>query len=169
MACILHAQAEGSNPPGLLRSMLDGDGLPLPKYVEHARRLLDQVSAPATENDPPRDRQAKIGPPATHNDPSLDARPGEGNLTLRDVWRSVVGQLRLQLNQHTFATYVRGAEPIRYADGELVIRPRTPYAGQWFERAAPMLDALASQNAGTPVRVRCETEQSPVAVKGESA
>jgi len=170
LACILHAQAEGANPPGLLRSMLDSGGLPLPKYVAHARRLLDQVSEPATESDPPHSRQAKArAPRVARDEPSLDFRPGEGNLTMRDVWRSVTGQLSMQLNQHTFATYLRGAEPVRYADGELIVQPRTPYASQWFERAAPMLDALASQIAGTPVRVRCEVEPSPVAVEGETA
>jgi len=169
LACILHAQSEGSNPPGLLRSMLDGDGLPLAKYVEHARRLLDQAAAPTGEPEMPRVAPARIdGPPAAQDDPSLDFRPGEGNLTMRDVWRSVVGQLRIQLNDHTFASYVRGAEPLRYADGELLVRPRYRYAGSWFERAAPMLDTLASQIAGTPVRVRCEATPSPVAAKGET-
>lgn len=170
LACMLHAQAEGTNPPGLLRSMLDSDGLPLPKYVAHAHRLLDQVAAPAVESEPPQTpRTPGKAPRIIRDDPSLDLRPGEGNLTMRDVWRSVTGQLRLQLNKHTFVTYLHGAEPVRYTDGELVIRPRTPYAGQWFERAAPMLDALASKIAGAPVRVRCEVEPTPVAVEGETA
>ena len=149
LACVLHAQAEGSNPSGLLRTMLDGDGVPLAKYVTKAQQILSPASLPPPRGVPP-------PPPAPKG---LDEQPGGGLLTARDIWQAVVGQLKLQLNQDTYA-YVRDAQLARFENGVFTIRPRLPYAARWFERSRDMLDRMISDIAGITLEVRCEGYES---------
>lgn len=149
LACVLHAEGEGAKPPGLLRTMLDGDGVPLPKYVTKAQQILAPASLPPPRGVPP-------PPPAPKG---LDEQPGGGLLTARDIWQAVIGQLKLQLNQDTYA-YVRDAQLARFENGVFTIRPRLPYAARWFERSRDMLDRMISDIAGIPLEVRCEGYES---------
>ena len=57
-----------------------------------------------------------------HN--GLDERPGEGTLTIRDIWRATLGQLSLQLNRSTYTNWVEGAKAVSYVDGVLTVRAR---------------------------------------------
>lgn len=151
LACILHAQAEGSNPPGLLRTMLDGDGVPLPKYLEQAQRVLYPEPLP--------EPIAPDVPPAVKTS-GLDARIGERDLTVADVWQAVTGQLKLQLNSGTFDTYVRDAQLVRYEEGTLWVMPRYNHARPWYESQAGLLEQLVTRVAGIPVAVRCATNEA---------
>lgn len=148
LACILHAQAEGDNPPGLLRTMLDGDGLPLPKYRAKADRLLNPPDVPTTH-------EIVHSKPKPLDPVGLDERPGD-SLTVAEAWRTVTGQLALQLNRQTYDRYVRDAEPARYEDGTLWVRARFPLAVSWYEGQSELLGSLISRTAGAPVAVRCE-------------
>lgn len=150
LACILHAQAEGANPPGLLRTMLDGDGVPLPKYVERARRLLNPEPAP----EPP--VPALVTPPAPAI--GLDEKPG-GTLTIREIWQATLGQLQMQLNRDTYA-HLRDAKAVRFEDGILTVQPR-PHAVRTFARLQGVIDQVASGIAGAPIAVRAVNEAEP--------
>lgn len=156
LACILHAQAEGTNPPGLLRTMLDGDGLPLPKYAARARQLL-APPAPLPQAHEIVQKGLETPEPA-----GLDERPG-GTLTAREVWQATLGQLQMQLNRDTYA-HLRDAKAVRFGDGVLTVQPRPP-AVPTFARLRDVIDQVATKVAGAPIAVRVENEAEPATAR----
>ena len=131
----------------------------------HARRTLpftlgdlvaEPVAFPVTLPPQP---DAVIGPPPDRAEPDpsasgLDARPGGGNLSMADIWRATLGQLRLQLNRVTYQTWVEGAQAVAYAEGVLTVQAKTSASQQWLAtRLAPVIARTLESLAGQPVRV----------------
>ena len=102
---------------------------------------------------------ASIPEPANNG---LDERPGGGALTILDVWRATLGQLRLQLNRSTYTNWVEGTKAVSYADGVLTVRARHVMARDLLaQRLNVSIEATASALAQQPITIRYTTD-SPV-------
>ena len=55
-------------------------------------------------------------------------------LTTREVWRAVLGELQLQLPRPTFETWLKHTVGISYDDSSFVVEVPTPFAVAWLER-----------------------------------
>jgi chromosomal replication initiator protein len=55
-------------------------------------------------------------------------------LSAREVWRAVLGELQLQLPKPTFETWLKQTEGIGYDDSRFVVEAPTPFAIAWLER-----------------------------------
>ena len=152
LALVYHARAESTRRPGgLLRRMLEQGIEPAPEYVAQAERKL------APPPDPPQYAH-EVVQKKLEGDRSvgLDERPGEGSLTVADIWRATTNQLQLQLNKATY-TYIEGALPVRFEDGALYVRTRPgPVVAQTFNRLKEVIDEAMSNIAGVPIAVRYE-------------
>ncbi len=150
LALVLHAKGEASrSPAGLLRRMVEAGDDPAAPYVEQARARLDP--APPARTVSQRPPAAPPRPPDT----SLEQRPGNGLMSVGDIWHAVLGQLELQLNRATYETCLQGAVADRYADGVLWIRPSSTTAAAGIARLQPVIDGVISGIAGVPLAVRC--------------
>ena len=55
-------------------------------------------------------------------------------LSAREIWRAVLGELQLQLPRPIFETWLKQTEGISYNDRYFVVAVRTPFAVAWLER-----------------------------------
>jgi chromosomal replication initiator protein len=55
-------------------------------------------------------------------------------LSAKDVWRAVLGELQLQLPRPTFETWLKPTEGVSYDDHHFVVQVPTPFAVAWLER-----------------------------------
>jgi hypothetical protein len=94
-------------------------------------------------------------PPAKTEADGLDEKPGEGNLTIREVWLATLGHLSVQLNRSTYESWVEGAKAVSYADGVLTVRARHIMARDWLsERLNYSIEETASSLAQRPITIR---------------
>jgi hypothetical protein len=85
----------------------------------------------------------------------LDERPGDGNLTIREIWLATLGRLSVQLNRSTYVNWVEGTKAVSYADGVLTVRARHIMAHDWLsERLNYSIEATASALAQRPITMR---------------
>ncbi|MBN1564114.1 MAG: hypothetical protein JXA10_09750 [Anaerolineae bacterium] len=84
----------------------------------------------------------------------LDVCPGNGRLSISDIWRATLGQLSVQLNRSTYANWVEGARAVSYADGVLTVRARHPLARDWLaQRLNHSIEETASFLAEVPIKI----------------
>ena len=55
-------------------------------------------------------------------------------LSTREVWQAVLGELQLQLPRPTFETWLKQTEGISHDDSHFVVEAPTPFAVAWLER-----------------------------------
>jgi chromosomal replication initiation ATPase DnaA len=77
---------------------------------------------------------------------------------MRSAWLVVMGQLELQLNRSTFDTWLRRAEPVRFADGVLTVKVRHAYAPDYIPQHFPDIEEMVTRAAGIPVKVAYECD-----------
>lgn len=77
----------------------------------------------------------------------------------RDVWGDALVELRMQMTQATFDTWLHGSEVVGVHDGTLVVRVRDEYAVDWLQGRwiKPILRTLSGV-VGRPVEVRFVVE-----------
>lgn len=98
---------------------------------------------------------AEIAPKPPPPEDGLDVRPGDGLLSMRDIWRATLDQLHAQLNRATYVGWVEGAQAVSYADGVLTVRARNVYARDLLaQRLSQSIDQTVSALARLPVTVR---------------
>jgi chromosomal replication initiator protein len=56
------------------------------------------------------------------------------NLSAKEVWRAVLGELQLQVPKPTFETWLKRTQGISYNDSIFVVGAPTPFAVEWLER-----------------------------------
>ena len=56
------------------------------------------------------------------------------DLSTREVWRAVLGELELQMPRPAFETWMKQTEGITYNDSSFVVGVPTPFAVAWLER-----------------------------------
>lgn len=118
--------------------------------------ISEQVETAAAEQEP---IQPVSAPAMALADSGLDLRPGGGNLSMRDIWQAIMGQLKLQLNRPTYVAWVEGARAISYAEGVLTVRARNSLACEVLSvRFGEQITTLASSLARQPVVVRFVAE-----------
>lgn len=94
-------------------------------------------------------------PPSSAPDDGLDVRPGDGTLSMRDIWRATMDQLHAQLNRTTYTGWVEGAQAVSYADGVLTVRARNVFARDLLaQRLTQSIDQTVSALARMPITVR---------------
>ena len=93
--------------------------------------------------------------PSPPIDDGLDVCPGDGTLSMRDIWRATMDQLHAQLNRTTYTGWVEGAQPVAYAEGVLTVRARNVFARDLLaQRLSQSIDQTVSALARTPITVR---------------
>ena len=55
-------------------------------------------------------------------------------LSTRDAWRAVLGELQLQMPRSAFETWLRQTEGVSYDDQYFIVEAPTPFAVAWLER-----------------------------------
>ena len=55
-------------------------------------------------------------------------------LSTKEVWRAVLGELQLQVPKPTFETWLKRTQGISYNDSTFVVGAPTPFAVEWLER-----------------------------------
>ncbi|MCI0894052.1 MAG: chromosomal replication initiator protein DnaA [Chloroflexi bacterium] len=55
-------------------------------------------------------------------------------LSTRDAWRAVLGELQLQMPRSAFETWLRQTEGVSYDDQQFIVEAPTPFAVAWLER-----------------------------------
>ena len=55
-------------------------------------------------------------------------------LSSRDVWRAVLGELELQVPKPSFETWLKQTEGLSHDESHFVVGVRTPFAVEWLER-----------------------------------
>ena len=187
LGLVYHARGEAkTNAAGLLRTMLENGDEPMAKYTDRAAWGLASEPVTGDGSDPrlPVDAMyaeiaARFGPlvaesmrqaeeqraasePAPSEPPpevlALDeVGPGQ-KTSMRSAWLAVMGQLELQLNRSTFDTWLRRAEPVRFADGVLMVKVRHAYAPDYLPQHFPDIDEMVTRAAGIPVKVAYECD-----------
>ncbi len=80
---------------------------------------------------------------------------GEKALTIRDVWRAAMGQLRAQLGTNTYVNWVEGAHPVSFHDGVLTVQARHALARKYLaERYNHSIEEMVSSLAQTPITIQ---------------
>lgn len=98
---------------------------------------------------------AEVAPKPPPPEDGLDVRPGDGMLSMRDIWRATLDQLHAQLNRATYSGWVEGAQAVSYADGVLTVRARNVYARDLLaQRLGQSIDQTVSALARLSVTVR---------------
>ena len=71
-------------------------------------------------------QQSVVDNPMAQNIASdgLDDRLGDDSLTVRDIWRATLGQLRVQLNRSTYVNWVEGTQAVAYHNGVLTVKAK---------------------------------------------
>ena len=184
LGLVYHARGEAkTNAAGLLRTMLENGDEPMAKYADRAAWAL--ASEPATDDaQVPVDAMyaeiaARFGPMVAESmrqaeeqraasepapsEPSPEVlaldEVGPGQKTsMRNAWLVVMGQLELQLNRSTFDTWLRRAEPARFADGVLTVKVRHAYAPDYIPQHFPDIEEMVARAAGIPVKVAYECD-----------
>jgi hypothetical protein len=86
---------------------------------------------------------------------TLDAKPGDGSLTMREIWLATLGQLSAQFNRSTYVDWVEGAKAVSYEDGVLTVRARHIMAREMLSgRLNASIEAAVSALAKRPITVR---------------
>ena len=155
-------------------------GLPLRVWPDEGRALWIRRAPPSRRALPfglddlappepaprPAPRPAPSAPDAAPVSNGLDEHPGGGRLSVADIWRATLGQLRLQLNQATYQAWVEGAQAIAYHDGALTVQVRTDASREWLAtRLAPVIERTLASLTGQPVAVRYVVKGSDGAAK----
>lgn len=102
-----------TNPPGLVVAMLR-DGAPPPPRIE-----VEPEPEPVPRSPPQAEPPEPIPIPAT----DLDAR---------EVWSHVLEEMRMQMTQATFDTWLSGSEVVDGGNGTITVRVRDGYAVDWL-------------------------------------
>ena len=55
-------------------------------------------------------------------------------LSAKDAWRAVLGELQLQLPRPTFETWLKPTEGVSYDEQYFIVQVPTPFAVAWLER-----------------------------------
>jgi chromosomal replication initiator protein len=71
----------------------------------------------------------------------LDARE------LARLWQSVLGQLELELNPHTYSNYLRGTRALACDGAQLVVEARTVLSCEWLDRRMRVVIERAAAQA----------------------
>jgi chromosomal replication initiator protein len=73
----------------------------------------------------------------------------------KELWRSVLGDLEMQLTRPAFETFLKNSQGTSLRDNELTVTVPTPFAVEWLEhRAYGMVQNAAERAAGRPIDVR---------------
>ncbi|GIW13717.1 MAG: chromosomal replication initiator protein DnaA [Tepidiforma sp.] len=81
--------------------------------------------------------------------PLEPAAPGSEPRRLARSWRAVLGCLEVELNPHTFAAWLRGAEPRAFDGRTLTIATPNDIARDWLDtRLRPAIERAAAQVFG---------------------
>jgi hypothetical protein len=89
---------------------------------------------------------------ASEAEPAL-ASPGEGS-PLAAEWEAVLDDLRLQMTQATFDTWLRGSRLVRRTEDVFVVGVKSAYARDWLEnRLLPVIARTLARRVGHPAGV----------------
>jgi len=186
LAYMLWAKMKATaNPSGLLLTRLRMNQPPPPDMEERVAAALELRTLDLEEierhrrtqeyeqlrQDAVAHRDRTAVQPTRHGDGrGLDEKPGDGALTWRDVWRAVMGQLRLQLNHSTYAGWVEGAKAISFMDGVLTVQAKHIMALDVLDhQIRRSVEVALEQIAGQPVSVQfviAEPIRTPAVVEG---
>ena len=83
----------------------------------------------------------------------MSTRPGNGRLTIRDLWLAALRSLNLQLNRSTFDNWVKGTKALFYADGVLTVQAKHLMARDILIKNDWLGDAM-TRLAGKPIQIR---------------
>jgi hypothetical protein len=119
--------------------------------------LFDVSQTVQQDNDPPVRDIAWYHKRKAEQDAAagLSQTLGEKALTIRDVWRVALGQLRAQLGTNTYVNWVEGAHPVSFHDGVLTVQARHALARKYLaERYNHTIEEMVSSLAQTPITIR---------------
>jgi hypothetical protein len=86
---------------------------------------------------------------------SLDEKPGDGSLTMHEIWLAALGQLSARLHRSTYVDWVEGAKAVAYADGVLTVRARHIMAREMLSGPlSTTVEETVSALAKRPITVR---------------
>ena len=68
------------------------------------------------------------------NDHGLAILVGNGEISIRDVWRAALSQLSIKLHKSIYSNWVEGTRPVSYQDGILTLRARHFMAREQLSR-----------------------------------
>lgn len=75
-------------------------------------------------------------------------------LNAAELWQQALGDLRLQMTQATFDTWLRGSRAAGQDNGTLTIHVSNAYAVDWLStRLAPLIERTVTRLAGEPLSV----------------
>jgi len=184
LGLVYHARGEAkTNAAGLLRTMLENGDEPIAKYADRAAWALASESATDDAQVPvdamyaeiaarfgplvaesmrqAQEQRAVSEPAPSEPSPEVlaldEVAPGQ-KTSMRSAWLAVMGQLELQLNRSTFDTWLRRAEPVRFADGVLTVKVRHAYAPDYIPQHFPDIEEMVARAAGIPVKVAYECD-----------
>ena len=73
----------------------------------------------------------------------------------QSLWQNILGQLRPQMTQATFDTWVKGTWIVSQDDGQMVVGTKNPFAKDWLEnRLYATIHRTASAIIGQPVEIK---------------
>jgi hypothetical protein len=90
--------------------------------------------------------------PAPEAEPVVTA-PDEESLRAAE-WKAVLGDLRLQMTQATFDTWLRDSRLVRSTKDTFVVEVKSVHAREWLEhRLLPVITRTLTRRAGHPVGI----------------
>ena len=86
-----------------------------------------------------------------------------------DFWRSVLGQLELQVTRPVFETFLKDTQGASFHDSVLTVSAPTPFVAEWLNRRAYRLIQKAVRKVnGGPVELRFQVGQGSSHGNGQS-
>ena len=79
-----------------------------------------------------------------------------------DLWRSVLGDLEVQMTRPAFETFLKGSRGTSIQDNVLTVHVPTAFAAEWLEkRAYRLIQSTVQRLDGNPIDIRFQVSQGP--------
>ena len=91
-------------------------------------------------------------------------------LSAGEVWRATLGELQLQLNSHTFETWLKPTVGISYQNSQFVVEVPTPFAVAWLERRMyQSIQKTVEKVTGGPAEIQFKVKAGNAVASNPSA
>jgi len=146
-----------TNPVGNVILKLEGGERPPDKFLRTAEHEVAQIQLRQRDqeaHDDAKDEAFEGRGPRKPEAPPWDPEAEDVSAETRRIWTRSLEELKLQMTNATFDTWLRGSEVIAAGVGCLTIRVRHPHAVDWLQnRLLPVIERTVARHMDGEVKI----------------